>query len=657
MLRAVVSRASLSLPLTLSLFSLGCGAKTALRVDPGVLTDSGTPDVTVVSPACRELTVRTRVGVTAPLRAEVDRAAESLHGFTWSLRTAPRGATATVADTDTAETSITPDRVGRYELSVTTPYSLGDGATLTCTVTVIADPEDPLCPAYALEEPIVVQLRQQHQQFAFDRHWATPRVNTTPAEELIAADAPHDDVAAVVFSLAQSSQSEDLSVVAARLEEHTVQSVGATPVLIGRVGTTADGDPLRRSTFRVSSLATTAAVLRDRLVRELSGLNPGPAQPGFTASTRFTIELTTVRLQSSGGYVVIIAAAPEERFNDPRATTAFTLQDVSNATGLSREDNTLEIACHRVDATRTASADFLWLVDTSRSMEDDQERLGTTAARFFSEMHSVGIDFRVGVVQAGSDPMGPDLDQPGFAWIDGNAPDGPQTLAWQVTYQSFHGDPRDTQQPYPLLGGEEEPLAAAIVTSEAMDRRTSDVTNARRFRPEASRVAFFVTDEAGTNDDQRFFAHDRVRWGALREDRVRNVTEYFHSHGWLTFAMANVFSRSACPSTDNFVPCVVTGNGGAYIPIATALDQEVSAALSRIVDAVAGASSEFILDRPPLSSTLHVAVDTRLVPRSRSDGFDYDNSARSVVFRGNTFRPRPGQTLRAAYFYWSTPRP
>jgi hypothetical protein len=39
------------------------------------------------------------------------------------------------------------------------------------------------------------------------------------------------------------------------------------------------------------------------------------------------------------------------------------------------------VPAHRGDAPVTA--DFLWLVDTSRSMEDDQERLGNTAQRFF----------------------------------------------------------------------------------------------------------------------------------------------------------------------------------------------------------------------------------------------------------------------------------
>ncbi len=638
-----------------SLLAVGCGAKTGLRVDPPAPFDASVVDVPAPDPRCRPLTIRTRVGVAAPLRVEVDEVTPVEQGFSWTLRSAPRRSTATVSASTGPTATLTPDVEGTYDVSVSTPYALEDGGLVACTVTVIADPADPLCPGYALEEPTVVRVPGAPANFAFERGWSTPRVNDESTRGLIATDAPNDNVAALVFTLA--SNGRDLATISDEVEGRAAQSVGATPVLVGRAGSTVDDDPIRRSTFRVASLSTTAAVLRDRLARDVAGLNPGPARPGFAAATSFTLQITTALLADAGRAVVMVSAAPEARFDDARAQTAIRLQDVTNATGLARAGAELDVVCQRTETTRTVSADFLWLVDTSRSMEDDQERLGNTAERFFNEMNAAGIDFRVGVVQAGSDPAGPDLDDPGFAWISGSDPEGPRRLSWEVTYQRFREDPRDALQPYPLLGGEEEPLAAAVVTAEAMDRRAMDPSDARRFRERATRVAFFVTDEAGTNDDQRFFALDRVRWGSLREDRVRGVTEYFRERAWLTFAMANLFSRSQCPSTDNFVPCVVTGNGGAYIPLSTALDAEVGAALSRIVDAVAGAASEFVLDRPPLSSTLRVAVDERLVPRSRADGFDYDSEARSIVFRGNTWRPRMGQSVRSAYFFWARARP
>jgi hypothetical protein len=271
-------------------------------------------------------------------------------------------------------------------------------------------------------------------------------------------------------------------------------------------------------------------------------------------------------------------------------------------------------------------------------------------------MSAAGVDLRVGVLQAGSATQGPDLDDPGFEWISGNDPMGPQQLAWQVTYRPFRDMRGDTVGPYPLEGQEEEPVAAGVVTVEAMERRAASDPEARRsFRRDATRAVFFVTDEDGTNEERRFFARDPMQWGATPEARVRTATQWFRQRDMLTFGMANLFRQGPCPAVENLVPCVVTGNGGAYIPLDTALDAEVASALSRIVDTVAGATSEFVLTRPPLSSTLRVAVETRLVPRSRGDGFDWNHDALALIFRGNTYRPRRSQIVRTAYFRWSTP--
>ena len=634
-----------------ALVAAGCGARTGLRVDPPAPADAAVDAPLAPEPRCRPLRVRARVTTEAALRLVVDDVTPQATGFTWALRQAPRRSVAAVTSAGDDRAALTPDVQGAYDLVVTTPYRLRGGEALQCPVSVQADPLDPLCPGDALEEPTVAALARSQAQLALDPAWSTPRVADDPGRALtaLATDAPADDVAALVIELPES---RPLAEAAGVWEGRIAASVGAVPVLVGREGRTDEGWAVRRSSFRLASQETTAAVVRDRVARDVAMLNPGPARPGFRGARSFTLEVSTVLRTDLGRAVILVAAAPEGRFDDVRAATAIRLQDLTNATGLADARATLDTLCQRIVATRNVTADFLWLVDTSRSMEDDQERLGNVAARFFREMSAAGIDLRVGVVQAGSAAQGPDLDDPGFAWISGADPDGAQRLAWEVTYQRYGNDPRDTRQPYPLEGGEEEPLASAVTTAQAMDRRAADPDDRRRFRAGAQRVAFLVTDEAGTNDDQRYFARDLARWGGLRDDRVRAVTRWFGGNGWQTFAMANVFSRSACPSTDNFVPCVVTGNGGAYIPISSATEAEVSAALSRIVDAVAGATSEFLVTVPPISASLRVRVDDALTPRSRSDGFDYDDAARTILFRGTTYRPRRGQAVRAAYFRW-----
>jgi hypothetical protein len=627
-----------------------CGSKTGLRdlrFDALVVDDA-----VVIDPVCRPLRVRTRVGIEAPLRSEVDLATPRTSGFVWSIRQGPARSRAMLRATDTDQASLTPDAAGTYDIVVTTPYVLSSGERLQCGAVVEAEPEDPLCPEYALGEPSVVPLPGSTQQFGFERSWSTPRVNNGGPNGTGAVAS--DDVAHEVTSLVWEFEStRDLAATAGEVEGRVAGAVGATPVLVGREGDTQDGFRYRRSSFRVGSRPTTAAVLRDRVARDVVGLVPGASREGFSVQSAFVIEVTTVLRPAEGRAVMIFAAAPEAFYDDPRRATATALQDVTNTSGLARAGASLDVVCQRIVATRLVTADFLWLVDTSRSMEDDQERLGNTAQRFFTEMNAAGIDFRVGVVQAGSAASGPDLDDPGFAWISGSDPMGPRRLAWEVTYRPYRNLTEDTFAPYPLEGQEEEPVAAGVVTTLAMERRAPSDPDARRsFRRGAQKVAFFVTDESGENDDGRFFARSPATWGPTGADHVRNAARWYTDRDFLTFGMANIFTRMPCPAVQNFSACVVLGSGGAYIPLDTALDAEVSSALSRIVDATAGAASEFSLTRPPVSSTLRVAVDQVLAPRSRADGFDWDQDARAIVFRGATYRPRRGQAVRAAYFLW-----
>jgi hypothetical protein len=630
---------------------MACGSKTGLR-DYRYVVDASTDDVEIIEPVCRPLRVRTRVNTDVTLTSEVDRAVSRELPYSWSLRNGPTRSRAMLRDGSMRTARFTPDATGTYEFLVTTPYILSTGEALVCPATIVAEPEDPLCPEYALTEPVVVPLPGSSMQFAWDPVWSTPRINAGGPEGtgIVVSDVSRDDVAALVM---ETVATRPLDETAGEIEGRIASVIGATPVLVGRGGSTSDGLRYRRSSFRVVAQPTTAAVVRDRVARDVAGLNPGVYQEGFSTATTFVLEVTTVLRPEERRAVVLFATAPETLYDTAMRSTAYRLRDVTNASGLSRTGARYDVTCQRDMATRTVAADFLWLVDTSRSMEDDQERLGNTAERFFAEMNSAGIDLRVGVLQAGNIRSGIDLDSPGFEWISGSDPRGPQQLAWQVTYRAYRDDPADTQSPYPFEGQEEEPLAAGVVATEAMEARAaSDPTSRRSFRPDATRVAFFVTDEIGTNDDNRFFARFPMTWGATGAERVLATTQWFARRSFLTFAMSNLFTRAPCPNVDNFVACVVQGNNGAYIPLNTALDAEVAAALSRIADSVAGAASEFQLDRAPISSTLRVAVETRLAPRSRADGFDWDQDSRSLVFRGNTYRPRRGQMVRSAYFWW-----
>lgn len=128
---------------------------------------------------------------------------------------------------------------------------------------------------------------------------------------------------------------------------------------------------------------------------------PGPA---VGASSEFLVDVTTVRRTTGalarGTPDVIVTVAPRAEYEDPSRLTAIRSGDLVNATSTAPIDRGLGAHCQVMRATRPTTADFLWTVDTSGSMNDDQERLGNTATQFFMRMRAAGVDFRVGVVTA-----------------------------------------------------------------------------------------------------------------------------------------------------------------------------------------------------------------------------------------------------------------
>jgi hypothetical protein len=468
----------------------------------------------------------------------------------------------------------------------------------------------------------------------------------------------------------QPSVGADARAESMRIEPLIVAALGAgtAAVLVGRAITTHEMNNAITSTYRVAR-ATSANVLRDALVMPLTGA-AAPASMGVVGmGTSFYVDITTVRRtmgMAAGRTDVLVTVAPQAAYDNPMVTTAIRAIDLVNSTATAQIDRGLGFQCQSFRAAGTPEVDFIWTVDTSGSMGPYQERVGRTATAFFSRMQAAGINFRVGVLQAGSAVAGPNLDSPGYAWIDGSDVNGPRQLCERVTSAGLGvcpTSPTDMQSPYPYTPSTEEPTAAAVLTHYTMSRRPAG--DARRFRAAPARfVTFHVTDEPGSNDYSRYFQNNRdpqtmMPWAgaatgaAYSTTALNNIIAYFRRNNILTFGLLPV---SATPCTSAAVAdlprCVVEGNGGATIPIATATDAEVAAAMSRIVDAIAGASSQFRLTATPITSTLKVRVRGMDIPRSRANGFDYDSASNAVVFYGATYRPRMGDEVVISYRIW-----
>jgi hypothetical protein len=664
--------------------SAHCGAKTgleapALDAAPDAAmdaSDDAPTDATndVVSPpiACRPIRYFARVGAVTNVRPDLDTPVLGA-GFLWSLEARPPMSNARIFSDGTDTAVITPDVVGEYSLAVDVPTGASQGP-LRCAVVIIAQPPDPRCPGYALIEPRVSEIPGSPLRIALDTSYSDPvRVFGAQGGATLAEDrAARVSVAAISRPITASGEAAAvLAAEGARAEAEALAALaalggGADTLFVGRSSQLRSGGVARRSTLRL--LANSELPL-DRVRSALvEALVPGVgviAPSGQSPARAFIIELSTVVLVSERRAIELVAVAPEGLVDDLSSITSIRMADFANSSGVGVMDERLDTRCHQVRATRTLKADFLWFVDTSGSMMDDQQRVGRTASRFFGDLTRAGVDFRVGVFQAGTDTVNL-AREPGnvagsFSWIAATATDGARQLAWRVTEESF--EPGDNRRPYRMTlraGMDEQPVGAAVMVYDELRRRTmAGESNAEwRLRPDAVQVAFLVTDEpGGPNDLGRFFDNDIARWGRDVPTQIARAAAFFRSQNVVPFGLVPDDARARCPSDENFAQCVILAAGGAFIPISVAdsreADRAFTQAMTRIVDVIAGAGSEFVLPTIPISATLRARVGGTLTPRSRQDGFDYEDGSRALVFRGVRYRPMVGQDVRAAYFVWT----
>ncbi len=442
-----------------------------------------------------------------------------------------------------------------------------------------------------------------------------------------------------------------------------IAGTAVVAVLIGRALTTHENLPAITSTYRVTTGAgVTASRLRDQLVAPFVG-TAAPGGSNVGAAAEFYLDITTVRRGSAVD--IIIAVSPRTLYDDATKPTAIRVNDLVNSTGVATPNKTLDFDCQGFKADRNPQADFLWTVDTSGSMGPYQSALGNTANAFVNRLKSAGVDMRVGVFNAGNQAA--NLTTPGFKFISGSSPTAALDLCRSVTSDSLGNcplDAGDTISPYPLGGNTERPVSAGAVLHDQFKKNLlAGVTNPDHvYRSGVTKVMFFVTDEPGSNDFGYFSTaknpDTNVAYGtAYNTTTLGNIVSYFKSNNVLLFGYVPVRTNFNCSTSLDVYDlprCVIETSGGAAIPISTTFNQgTIDAGMNRIVDAVAGAASQFKLLRSPITSTIKVNVRNTDVPRSRLDGFDYDPVSKAIVFYGSTYRPQIGDQVYISYRVWA----
>jgi hypothetical protein len=221
--------------------------------------------------------------------------------------------------------------------------------------------------------------------------------------------------------------------------------------------------------------------------------------------------------------------------------------------------------------------------------------------------------------------------------------------------------------------------AADDAIKTASPRTAAGVEDPKKLRSGALLVVFYVGDEhaqeieegscgspagslgTGVTNGVKLLTPSAAQQAAIN-GLVAPFVTFIQGEGGIAFGQIGAVQAPFCSDSETgrgYFEAINALGGSFYRPC----DANPGATLQDIIDVITGAASELVLSQKPISATLKVGLTragqtaTIEVPRSLSDGFDYDASSNTIFFRGQSFRPNIGDVVTVSYRLWLEPQP
>lgn len=442
-----------------------------------------------------------------------------------------------------------------------------------------------------------------------------------------------------------------------------------------------------------STANVNAGEVRNALVRLVTGLPAGSFQglpSGTGAGTQQHTFVYQLVVRAAPAEVVVLGGVlPRAVYDNAADNTSIALSDLTNGTALAQADAGRDSDCDPFDAEGASVADFLFMADISASTEEDRGNIASAAGNIVTRLTANNVDFRLGVVPHVANRIAQGSGQGGVLRGTGFVRDA-------ATFVASLGDTTGSD------GCEFGLQAASDAIARALPRTPPGaVEDPLRLRHGAVLAVVYISDEFAQDltmlSAQNCFNHNPAcdtgvgdyfvansdlvcavvpnpTQQACIDGIVQPFVDQIRANDGVAFAQVIVPNAAPTSCTGYACPNVVGANepgrgytevvnatGGAfYSPCAA----DPGPALDAIIDAVAGAASQFTLERSPISSTIRVGIarvgqggngSLQLIPRDRDEGFDYDPASNSIFFRGTMFRPNLNDRVIISYRSWRPP--
>lgn len=402
-----------------------------------------------------------------------------------------------------------------------------------------------------------------------------------------------------------------------------------------------DGSRAATGEYSFSTDPMTTSEARDFIAGRLMNIDSerpsGSPEPAGLTGTTWTLQFhvtrrTDVRVTLAGLLV------PGERAD--RSDLRELLGDVGGGSAVGQFGDETERRCRELrPQLDSAPVDFLWVVDASESMIDDQEAVAQAAITFFTVLDRSFIDFRVAVVSTNLRNNEWYLVEPGFS------------RSIEDFQSQVRSPPRQFGQPAFEFG---------IDTATNIVERAAGglATYSTGWRADAKRILIFLTDE----DDQAvkdvaedgWTQCDSTVFPGLEDcDIVSDFIQVLLDNDVTAYAITGDLP-SGCSSFGG--PGFSEEAGAAYIRaafdsggyFASICADDLGSAVEGVIRSTFSALTEYGLPDQPITATMRVVRNGALVPRSNEDGWEFDAVTNRIVFYGDA-RPGLGDELAVGY--------
>ncbi len=420
-----------------------------------------------------------------------------------------------------------------------------------------------------------------------------------------------------------------------------LNGLGAVTAPITQTFTTWDGFAQTvRGTYDQAGSADLKARLNDVAKAFLGTTVTGTLAGSAGAVGPFKVQAEYIHRAATRS-VLLFALVPAATFTGKQV---FRVDDVAGGSAVAQYGDFAATQCEVFDSDGSATVDFLWVVDDSCSMAGYQAAIANAANLFAQKLATAGLDWRAGGVSTWYYNTSTAAEYRPFtnvtatmqSWFDQANPEPPW---WGA---SGRGNEQSLQSAYQYI-------------PTLLPKGTSVTDNKLRTAADLHLIVL------GDADDQSATAIATLNAFFLNYDGAGSKATV---HGIVCPA------GQACGETQrtprrNLDTIAATGGVLGDINVAQSGSPQLAATLDAILSA-AIAGTGHLLQRPPISATLKIAIETggtvgacatADVPRDRTSGFDFDSATRKVVFFGACRPAGAGKKVAVSYRYWNDATP